>query len=237
MGALVGAAYALTPGVILWPKSSRATWRVKSSRKPTRIFSGTDQEANRPLRNIPPLCHLHQERVFYTVARQAPISEEDFIQNINFYSTRWTWKQRRFLWWWWPWILRPARVVLREGALQKAVSASCAIPGILPRWSWGSISGGRGWINRVPISPLRKMGADLTIAVDVAEGINESLDFDTGLDIVLRTYDITQTSLSQLQLKEADILIRPSLEGIRWADFHRFEECLKAGEEAQRKIG
>jgi len=68
--------------------------------------------------------------------------------------------------------------------------------------------------------------------VDVAEGINESLDFDTGLDIVLRTYDITQGSLSQLQLKEADIVIRPSLEGIRWADFHRFEECLKAGEEA-----
>jgi NTE family protein len=92
-----------------------------------------------------------------------------------------------------------------------------------------------GWINRVPVGPLRKMGADFAIAVDVAEGVNESLDFETGLDIVLRTNEITQHSLSQLQLKEADIIIRPNLAGIRWSDFHRLEDSLRAGEEATKE--
>jgi NTE family protein len=92
-----------------------------------------------------------------------------------------------------------------------------------------------GWINRVPVGPLRKMGADFAIAVDVAEGVNESLDFETGLDIVLRTNEITQHSLSQLQLKEADIIIRPNLAGIRWSDFHRLEDCLRAGEDATKE--
>jgi len=127
-------------------------------------------------------------------------------------------------------------VVLREGSLQKAVGASCAIPGILPPVRMGElllVDG--GWINRVPVGPLRKMGADFAIAVDVAEGVNESMDFETGLDIVLRTNDITQHSLSQMQLKEADIIIRPDLAGIRWSDFHRLEDCLKAGEDAAKE--
>jgi NTE family protein len=124
-------------------------------------------------------------------------------------------------------------VVLREGPLTKAVSASCAIPGILPPVVIGDrhlVDG--GWINRVPVGPVRKMGADLVIAVDVAEDIEETRDYDTGLDIVLRAYDITQNSLSQCQLREADMVIRPDVSGIHWSDFGHLDDCLRAGEEA-----
>lgn len=238
MGALVGAVYALTPRCYFVAEKFARYLESKEFQKTNPDFlREPDQEAKPTFKGIfHRFATFIKKGVFYTqsLTRQAPISEEDFIQNINFLLDPVNMETTEI-----PLAVvaldlkTGEEVVLREGSLQRAVSGSCAIPGILPPVVIGDrhlVDG--GWINRVPVGPLRKMGADLTIAVDVAEGLNESLDFDTGLDIVLRSYDITQNSLSQLQLKEADIVIRPALGEISWADFHRFEECLKAGEEA-----
>ncbi len=238
MGALVGATYALTPQCyFVAEKFARYLESEEFQKTNPDFLRELDQEAKPTFKGIfHRFATFIKKGVFYTqsLTGKAPISEEDFIQNINFLLDPVNMETTEI-----PLAVvaldlkTGEEVVLKEGALQKAVSASCAIPGILPPVVMGDrylVDG--GWINRVPVGPLRKMGADLIIAVDVAEGINESLDFDTGLDIALRSYDITQSSLSQLQLKEADIVIRPSLAGIRWSDFHRFEECLKGGEEA-----
>ncbi len=238
MGALVGGVFALTPRCDFVVERFRRYLESKEFQKTNPDFlREPDQETKQTLKGIfHRFSAFIKKGVFYSqsLTRKAPISEEEFIQNISF-------------------LLDPVdmgktqiplavvaldlksgeEVVLKEGPLQKTVSASCAIPGILPPVILEDrvlVDG--GWINRVPVGPLRKMGADFAIAVDVAEGVNESLDFETGLDIVLRTNDITQHSLSQLQLKEADIVIRPDLTGIRWSDFHRFEDCLKAGQDA-----
>jgi NTE family protein len=174
--------------------------------------------------------------VFYSqsLTKKAPISEEVFVQNVDFLLAQGTFEETKI-----PLAVvaldlkSGEEVVLREGPLTKAVSASCAIPGILPPVVIGerSLVDG-GWINRVPVGPVRRMGADLVIAVDVAEDIQEARDYDTGLDIVLRAYDITQNSLSQCQLREADVVIRPDVSGIHWSDFGHLDECLRAGEEA-----
>ena len=79
------------------------------------------------------------------------------------------------------------------------------------------------------------MGADLVIAVDVAEGLSDQEDFNTGLGIVLRTNDITRLALGRLQLKEADVVICPDVSGIHWSDFGHLDECLVAGEQATRE--
>ena len=238
MGALVGAAYALTPRCDFVADKFRRYLESKEFQKTNPDFlREPDQEAKPTFKGIfHRFATYIKKGVFYTqsLTRKAPISEEDFTQNIGFLLDPVNMETTKI-----PLAVvaldlkTGEEVVLKEGSLQKAVSASCAIPGILPPVILEDrclVDG--GWVDRVPVDPLRKMGADLVIAVDVAEGINESLDFDTGLDIALRSYEITQSSLSQLQMKGADVVIRPSLAGIHWSDFHRFEDCLKAGEEA-----
>jgi NTE family protein len=79
------------------------------------------------------------------------------------------------------------------------------------------------------------MGADLVIAVDVAEGLEDTEDLSTGLGIVLRTNEISRFILSQLQRKEADVVISPDVSGIHWSDFGHLDECLRAGEQAARQ--
>jgi NTE family protein len=241
MGALVGGVYALTPRCDFAVDQFRRYLESKEFQKANPDFlRDPEQETTTTFKGIfHRFSTFIKKGVFYSqsLTRKAPISEEDFIRNISFLLAPVNMEKTRI-----PLAVvaldlkTGEEVVLREGSLQKAVGASCAIPGILPPVRLGEmllVDG--GWINRVPVGPLRKMGADFAVAVDVAEGINESMDFETGLDIVLRTNDITQHSLSQMQLKEADIIIRPDLAGIRWSDFHRLEDCLKAGEDAARK--
>jgi NTE family protein len=127
-------------------------------------------------------------------------------------------------------------VVIKKGPLRKAVSASCAIPGILPPVKFlGKELIDGGWIDKVPIHPLREMGADLIIAVDVAEGLDEVEDLSTGLGIFLRSYEISRYALSAWQLQEADIVISPDVSNIHWADFGQFENCLQAGLDAAKQ--
>ena len=126
-------------------------------------------------------------------------------------------------------------VLLRQGPLRKAVSASCAIPGILApvEWdSWELVDG--GWINRVPVRPAREMGADLVIAVDVAGCPDDTEPLNSGLGILFRSNDICRSALSRLQLEEADVVISPDL-SCHWSDFGRMEECIRAGEQAARE--
>jgi NTE family protein len=242
MGALVGGLYALTPHCDFVVERFRRYLESKEFQKTNPDFLREADEETKP--TFTGIFHRFatfiKKGVFYSqsLTRKAPISEEDFIQNISFLLDPVDMEETQI-----PLAVvaldlkTGEEVVLREGSLQKAVSASCAIPGILPPVMLGErylVDG--GWIDRVPVGPLRKMGADLVIAVDVAEGVNESLEFETGLDIVLRSNDITQHSLSQLQLKEADIIIRPNLTGIRWSDFHRLEDSLSAGEAATQEI-
>ena len=241
MGALVGGVYALTPRCDFVVDQFRRYLESKEFQKTNPDFlREPQQETETTFKGIfHRFSTFIKKGVFYSqsLTRKAPISEEDFIQNIGFLLAPVNMEKTQI-----PLAVvaldlkTGVEVVLREGSLQKAVGASCAIPGILPPVRMGElllVDG--GWINRVPVGPLRKMGADFAIAVDVAEGVNESMDFETGLDIVLRTNDITQHSLSQMQLKEADIIIRPDLAGIRWSDFHRLEDCLKAGEDAAKE--
>lgn len=127
-------------------------------------------------------------------------------------------------------------IIIRNGSIRKAVSASCAIPGILPpiKIQGRELVDG-GWIDRVPVRPLRDMGADLVIAVDVAEGLEEVEDLTTGLGIFLRSYEISRIALSRCQLKGADLVISPDVSDIHWADFGHFDYCRQVGKEAARK--
>ena len=177
--------------------------------------------------------------IFYSqsLMKRSPISEEDFARNINSLLDDVDIQQTKI-----PLAVialdlhRAEEVVIRKGSLRKAVSASCAIPGILPpvRMDNRELVDG-GWIDRVPVRPLRAMRADMVIAVDVARQLEEVEDLATGLGIVLRTNEISRLALSQWQLEEADVVISPEMSTLHWSDFGRMDECLSAGEKAAQE--
>jgi NTE family protein len=241
MGALIGGAYALNPRCEFLIERFRRYLASKEFQRTNPEF--LHEHDYKPEPTLEGIFHRFASFIkkgfFYSqsLTKKAPISEEDFAQNINFLLDEVAMEEIPV-----PLAvvaldLKSAReVVFREGSLRKAVSASCAIPGILPPVIIDDqllVDG--GWVNRVPVRPVREMGADLVIAVDVAEDLQDSQDFDTGLDIFLRTYDICQHTLSEWQIKEADILLRPEVPGVHWSDFGRLEDCLQAGENAVRE--
>ena len=241
MGALVASVYAVEPqcGLVVERFQRYLESEEFKRTNPEFLYFHNHEEEPRYGGIFQRFASLIKKGIFYSqsLTKRAPISEENFSQNINFLLEEIEIQQTRI-----PLAiialdLKSAKeVVIREGSLRTAVKASCAIPGILPPVRIGNrelVDG--GWINRVPVGPAREMGADLVIAVDVVEVLDETEDYTTGLGIVMRTNDISRFALSRLQLKEADVVITPDVSGIHWSDFGHLEDCLRAGERATRE--
>ncbi len=243
MGALIGAAYALTPRCDFVIEQVRRYLESKEFQRTNFEFLHEHDYSSKPALEgmFQRFASLIKKGFFYSQAltKKSPISEEDFAQNINFLLDEVAIEKTQV-----PLAIvamdlnSGKEVVLRDGSLRRAVRASCAIPGILPP----VVIDGRhladgGWVDRVPVRPVRDMGADLVVAVDVNEELHSLGESETGLDIFLRTYDICQRTLSDLQVKEADVVLRPDVSGIHWSDFGHLEECLHAGEKTvQEKL-
>ena len=124
-------------------------------------------------------------------------------------------------------------VVLRHGSLRKAVAASSAIPGLLPPVQ----NGGRvlidgGWVDKVPVLPAYRMGADVVVAVDISTDLDDTRDYRRGTDILVRANAIKDSVLVGFTRLLADVVIEPAVKDVHWADFDSFEICIQAGDEA-----
>jgi NTE family protein len=127
-------------------------------------------------------------------------------------------------------------VVIARGPMRTAVAASCAIPGVLPPIALdGLLLVDGGWVDQVPVGAAARLGADVVIAVEIgADGEDRDGLLRTGLELVLRANAVTRQALCRLQLGRADLVIRPTTDAIRWADFARAEEAIALGETAAR---
>ena len=127
-------------------------------------------------------------------------------------------------------------VVLTRGDLRRAAKASSAIPGILPPVTINGrqlIDG--GWVDKVPVLPAFKMGADVVIAVDISAGVSESKKLARGVDIMVRANTIKDSVLVGYMRRMADVVIEPETKNVHWADFGSYERCITAGVEATRE--
>jgi NTE family protein len=124
-------------------------------------------------------------------------------------------------------------VVLCHGNLRDAAAASSAIPGILPpvrRNDRVLIDG--GWVDKIPILPAFKMGADVVIGVDISADLQDARSYNRGVDIMVRANSIKDATLVAMLGRMADVLIRPAVKHVHWADFGAYERCIRAGDEA-----
>lgn len=128
-------------------------------------------------------------------------------------------------------------VNITEGSLRKALKASGAIPGFFPPVKLDDyllIDGSA--MESVPVSKVKELGAERVIAVDVTKCLKITGPLDNGIEIIYRAEDITSFHLSQLRLKEADLIIKPEVGNLSWADFRSMEKIIKVGELAAMKL-
>lgn len=123
-------------------------------------------------------------------------------------------------------------VLFQRGDTGTAVRASSAVPAVfVPVKINGREYVDGGLVAPVPVRFARQMGADLVIAVDISSPPEANAASDT-LHILLQTFSIMGKSINQYELKEADIVVRPSLTGLKSADFSARQRAMDSGRAA-----
>ncbi len=123
-------------------------------------------------------------------------------------------------------------VLFQKGDTGTAVRASSAVPAVfVPVRINGRDYVDGGLVSPVPVRFARQMGADVVVAVDISIPPEANPASDT-LQILLQTFAIMGKSINQYELKDADVVVRPSQIGLKSADFSARQRAMDAGRAA-----
>lgn len=144
-------------------------------------------------------------------------------------------------------------VVLDEGDVVTAVLATTAFPVALPpvKWQGKTLIDG-GVLNNTPFDVARERGADIVLAVDLANSApyGSPVEAPRGGNLLARLLsraqgepiyqavstlaDILtyQNVISRLELSPPDLLLRPEIGTIGLFDFHLLDEGIRVGRQA-----
>jgi NTE family protein len=133
-------------------------------------------------------------------------------------------------------------VVINDGSVLEAVRASISVPVIFTAAKRGDrylVDG--GLVNPVPVSTVRRMGADLVIAVNVIPPMGVRLQSTKAKEpsifqAMLHSLYIATYSLVRSNLAGADVVIEPKLPRIGYGDFQRVNEAVRQGEIAAKEL-
>lgn len=125
-------------------------------------------------------------------------------------------------------------VLFQRGDASSAVRASSAVPAVFqPVKISGHEYVDGGLVSPVPVRYARQMGADLIIAVDISSAPEGNPASDT-LQVLLQTFSIMIKSINAFELREAEVVVRPSLVGVASADFGARRRSIQAGRMAMQ---
>jgi NTE family protein len=134
-------------------------------------------------------------------------------------------------------------VVIRQGLVWEGVMASGSIPVILPVFKWqGRYLVDGSSVNPVPVSLLKRMGADFIIAVNVIPDVDSRVELANEghteakapniFSVIMQIINIPIYRVVEYSLSGADVVIEPQVASIGHFDFHRTQECILKGESA-----
>lgn len=124
-------------------------------------------------------------------------------------------------------------VVLDGGDLALALRSSMSVPGVFaPTEVDGRILGDGGLVDNLPIDVVRRMGADIVIAVNIGTPLAGRESLDTLLGVTAQMINIlteqnVQRSIATLTAR--DLLIAPPLGALTSADFKRTGDFIGLG--------
>jgi len=122
-----------------------------------------------------------------------------------------------------------AGVLFQRGDTGVAVRASSAVPAMFQPVKIGSreyVDG--GLVSPVPVRYARQMGAELVLAVDISNAPDGNATGDM-FKLLLQTFAIMGRSINRLELRDADVVLRPTLTGVSSADFSARAKAIAAG--------
>jgi len=125
-----------------------------------------------------------------------------------------------------------APILFQRGDTGAAVRASSAVPALFQPVKIGSreyVDG--GLVSPVPVRFARQMGAELVIAVDISQPPDGAPTGDL-MKMLLQTFSIMARSINQFELRDAELVLRPRLDGIAGTDFSARQRAIQAGREA-----
>lgn len=123
-------------------------------------------------------------------------------------------------------------ILFQRGDTGAAVRASSAVPAVFQPVKIGNreyVDG--GLVSPVPVRFARQMGAELVIAVDISSVPDGNATGDP-FKMLLQTFAIMGRSINQFELRDADVVIRPALNGVSGADFSARTRAIQAGRQA-----
>ena len=130
-------------------------------------------------------------------------------------------------------------VVFDRGPLYLALRASMSVPGIFaPVELDDRIYGDGGLVDNLPVDVVKKMGADVVIAVNIGTPLMTQEQLQSLLGLTAQTINIltkqnVRASLALLR-KGQDVLISPDLGTLTFADFTSAQKFIDLGEQAAR---
>ena len=122
-------------------------------------------------------------------------------------------------------------VLFRRGDTGTAVRASSAVPAVFQPVKIGQREYVDGGLSApIPVHHARQMGAEFVIAVDIS-AVPEGNPTGDAARMLLQTFAIMGKSLKGYELRDADLVLQPSLAGVSGADFTTRRHSIKAGRE------
>ncbi len=127
-------------------------------------------------------------------------------------------------------------VAIREGTIRDAVRASIALPFIFSPVRRGErLLMDGGFSDPVPADVVRRMGADVVVAVDVSKRWINISDRAAGwrdaYSVISDALSVIEYQISRRILEGADIVLRPPVMNFEWTEFNRIEAITRAGRE------
>jgi len=126
-------------------------------------------------------------------------------------------------------------ILFARGDAGVAVRASSAVPAVFQPVKIGEreyVDG--GLVSPVPVRFARQMGAEFVIAVDISSP-PEGQPTSDAVKMLLQTFAIMGKSINRFELRDADLVLRPRLDGIGSADFTARRRAIQAGREAAQR--
>lgn len=136
-------------------------------------------------------------------------------------------------------VLSGKPVVIKSGDLAAAIRASSSVPLVFEpvRFNHHLLIDG-GVINPIPVKPVRRLGADIVIGVDIYRSMFTTPIADqkiSKIDLINLSYHLMLSQLAAQDLKTADLQITPDIKNLAYDPFSKFidnQQTIDSGEQA-----
>ncbi|MDC7220452.1 MAG: patatin-like phospholipase family protein [Spirochaetales bacterium] len=134
-------------------------------------------------------------------------------------------------------LLTGEKIVYGEGDLKSTIRGSMAVPGVFTPIEYkGRYVIDGGWVDNLPSTVARELGADIVISVSLYGLIDELENLQTMSAVNYQAGQIRTIERSTASREASDLIIAPELTGYTTADFEKGPELMAKGYEAADSI-